>query len=603
MEHFADYILLEKISSGGMADIYKAARLGSSGFFKLLAIKRIKPHIARDKSFQQMFIKEAHVQSSLSHPNVVNIFDFGREGDDYYIAMEYLNGVPLRTLLQMLRYRHEQLRLELIFYISRSLLTGLDYIHNLVGPDGTSSTIIHRDLDPRNVFLTFTGEIKLLDFGIADTDVDTIAGQNREEEQLKGKFSYFAPELIDGHSANVRTDLFSAGLLFYEMFSLEKLFAAESSQEVLSNVLSLDIEAKIKELSCDQELKKILCRSLERDPDQRYQSAADFSNDLRLYQQQHQLQNGQEIFPGLMDHLFQEEQQAEYKKNQFYFSILKDRDAVDEDQTNILNRDELEQQINSLPDVEEKISETPELPDIHGQSLSSQIKKYLAQVPVPLLVAAVCLILAMSLLILKIVTEKPSDPAILKENNETVVSVAQESPPDRPAVIQQPVQNSAPAVMDNDVDNDTEDDVLATAKQVPDNPADSDLADNDMAANNLADNDTADNDTQSKEEPSADNDLASHEPKLETVPITSPVDQSRISVQGKPSGQTVFLDGLELGELPIIIMAGPGFHSVKCRKEGYQPQEVRVRAINDQTVTVDCVLDKNPSTPDPEPKQ
>ncbi len=157
--------------------------------------------------------------------------------------------------------------------------------------------------------------------------------------------------------------------------------------------------------------------------------------------------------------------------------------------------------------------------------------------------------------------------------------------------------------VDKDVDNDTDDDVLSTAKQVPDDPAGSDLADNDLADNDLADNDTVDNDTLSKEEPTADNDLASHEPEQETVPITSPVDQSRISVQGKPSGQTVFLDGLELGELPIIIMAGPGFHSVKCQKEGYQPQEVRVRAINDQTVTVDCVLDKKTSTPGPEPKQ
>ncbi len=585
-----------------MADIYKAARLGSSGFFKLLAIKRIKPHIAQDADFQEMFIKEAHVQSTFSHPNVVNIFDFGKENDDFFIAMEYLNGVPLRTLLQMLRFRHEQLRPELILHIFDSLLKGLDYIHNLVAPDGTSMTIIHRDLDPNNIFLTFSGEIKIIDFGIADADIDV---ENIEGQAIKGKFSYFAPEILNGQSANQRTDLFSASLLLYELLTLHKLFAAETREEVLNKILSLDIPAKINELSVDDHLKKILQHALERDPSQRYGTAAEFRDDLRIYQQEHQVRVAPKTFPALMDHLFQEEQQEELKKNQFYFSILKDRDVTDDDHTCIISPAELDREIEDAiapmeKEEEEKKKDTatpeqqhPEQPKPVAIPLTTKAHQLLAAVEktVPpalrkgrLLFIVPAVVLVVIVLLISAGPDKEStvaepEPAATQQEETAVPVSTNISTP----VVPQPVPAQLPENGSTTEPNPASALPTDRAEATPDNDSaelqsnlDSNIQDNDEQA-------TVDND----EQIAADNDQAST-----ATGTDQNLPQSRIEIRGNPSGQMVYLDQVELGELPISIVAGSGFHSIECRKEGYITHNVRVRAIHGQSVTIDCELRK-----------
>jgi serine/threonine protein kinase len=615
LEHFGNYILLERISSGGMADIYKAARLGSSGFFKLLAIKRIKPHIAQDAGFQEMFIKEAHVQSTFSHPNVVNIFDFGKENDDFFIAMEYLNGVPLRTLLQMLRFRHERLRTELILHIFDSLLKGLDYIHNLVAPDGTSMTIIHRDLDPNNIFLTFSGEIKLIDFGIADADFDV---ENPKGKAIKGKFSYFAPEILNDQPADQRSDLFSASLLLYELLTLHKLFAAESREEVLNTIMSLDIPAKINELSVDDHLKKILHHALERDPSRRYSTAAEFRDDLRIYQQEHQVRVAPKTFPALMDHLFQKEQQEELEKNQFYFSILKDRDLTDDDHTCIISPTDLDREIEDAIAPVEDIAK-PEKPVVQpspdpaiGQTtparpLSSKTRQFLTDLenkmpPVLrkgrlLFILPAILLILIALLISSIPEEKQpaAEPVnnVLLQEKEQLAEPVQYSEPEQP-VEPEPADTIAPATQpppallpDNDPGIKPEPvPVLSTYQEetVPDNDNSTVAAtDNDSTEIPLDTAAVRDND----ELTAADNDQNS---SVEGTDQNLP--QSRIEVRGNPPEQIVYLDQVELGELPISIVAGSGFHSIECRKDGYITHSVRVRAIHGQSVTIDCELRK-----------
>ena len=590
-----------------MADIYKAARLGSSGFFKLLAIKRIKPHIAQDGGFQEMFIKEAHVQSTFSHPNVVNIFDFGKENDDFFIAMEYLNGVPLRTLLKMLRFRHERLRTELILHIFDSLLKGLDYIHNLVAPDGTSMTIIHRDLDPNNIFLTFSGEIKIIDFGIADAedlDIDNLEGQ-----AIKGKFSYFAPEILDGQPADQRSDLFSASLLLYELLTLHKLFAAETRVEVLDKILNMDIPAKINALAVDDHLKKILGHALERDPAQRYGTAAEFRDELRIYQQEHQVRVAPKTFPALMDHLFQKEQQEELKKNQFYFSILKDRDVTDDDHTCLISSTDLDREIEeAIAPAEEgevipetSIPSSPEQPQQaddpppKGVPLTSRARQLFSDLENGLppvlgkgrmlfIVPAVLLVL-----IVLLITGRPDkEPIPEPVSPPQQITVPAEPEPVNSGTVE-PLQ---PALLLADNEPEAEPEPVLPVHEIftPDN-------DNLPAA-------TVDNDSTAQQpEAGLDNDETEAADNDQNSPANGTeqdLPQSRIEVRGNPPGQLVYLDQVELGELPISIVAGSGFHSIECRKDGYTTHTVRVRAIHGQSVTIDCELRKKTATDESE---
>ena len=527
MEHFGDYILLEKISSGGMADIFKAAKLGSSGFFKLLAIKRIKDHIARDAGFQKMFIREAHVQSSFSHPNVVNIYDFGREKEHYFIAMEYLNGVPLRNLLQMLRFRHERLHTVLILHILNSLLKGLDYIHTMVTPDGANMNIIHRDLDPRNVFLTFSGEIKLIDFGIADDEIEI--GKN-EAGLIKGKFSYIAPELLNGHSADQRSDVFSTGLLFYELLTLHKLFAAETEEQILENVSSLDIEKKVNALPVDDDLKEILCRALAREPQQRYASASEFYDALQLYQHRHDIRDASATFRSLMDHLFQDEQQEELKKNQFYFSILKDRDMADEDHTSIIDLAEAREEVDAVLDAEARSNTTTEnVADSPAPLPSPTKRKWLF----PLLFLGIS-----ALPVLLFLALKPKD---IQEFRSVAPGRATQAETDTVNTSFDPFAGWKQSF---------------TGRQA-------------FSLLNV---------------PSQGVILGSEK--------NEPILDAQIDVKGEPPGQTVFLDESKQGVLPFSIKTSPGFHSLECRKTGYYPHKVRVRASKEQSVSVDCILRK-----------
>ncbi len=583
-----------------MAHIYKAARLGSSGFFKLLAVKRIKEKGAQDAGFQDMFIKEAHVQASFAHPNVVNIFDFGQEKGHYFIAMEYLNGVPLRTLLEMLRFRHERLQPELVLYIIDSLLKGLDYIHNMVAPDGASMTIIHRDIDPQNVFLTFSGEVKLIDFGIADAEVDI---EHKDDAALKGKYSYFAPELLDGHQADQRSDLFSAGLLFYEMLTLHKFFAAETGEQVLNAVCSLDIDKKISDLSVDDDLKKILSRALARNPEQRYPTVSEFSDDLSYYQHERKIRVASSGFSALMDHLFQKEQQEELKKNQFYFSILKDRDTADNDHTAIIKPADLQREIQGTPEPVADVGESmAAAPDVTGEqaAVKENIRLFIVKnkKPVALFIAACCVVLVVALLLPKNKVIEEAAPIV------TESGVAPVQPEDVVNNNEAGLIGSIGVEVLEDYDNDTEHQQDAPEQDVVSVSSDS--------VGNVADKPSskvaqpAEVGTEVSEEQSrmarkgVDNDSSielAAEPVIETVEEkvedTVPeqeVIQARIEIQGKPEGQIVFLDGVELGELPISIQARPGFHSVECRKDGFWPHTVRVRALGEQSVTVECNL-------------
>ncbi|HAA03915.1 MAG TPA: hypothetical protein DCE18_11135 [Syntrophobacteraceae bacterium] len=244
---------------------------GEGGFEKLVAIKRILPHLSDDPEFVDMFMREARLAALLSHPNIVQIYDFGREQATYYIAMEYLWGNDLRAVLQRTKDQHP-LPIECALYIASRICAGLEYSHNLRDLSGKPLNIIHRDVNPQNVILTHQGEVKILDFGIAkiaEMDSTTKVGT------LKGKVPYMSPEQAAGQIVDKRSDIFSTGVILYEMLTGAKAFQG-AAMEVLERVRKAEFtppELVVPDLP--PEVCEILHRSLAKNPEQRFQTCAE----------------------------------------------------------------------------------------------------------------------------------------------------------------------------------------------------------------------------------------------------------------------------------------------------------------------------------------
>jgi len=208
-ERFGKYILLEKLASGGMAEIYLAKSLGAQGVNKFLAVKRILPQYSENPEFKEMFREEAKVSVNLRHSNVVPIFDFGEEKNQFYLVMDYVEGRNVRQMLNELKKQQIQLSIEQICYIVREAAGGLDHAHRCIdGATGRPLNIIHRDISPQNIMISFEGEVKIIDFGIAKAETQLEA---TKAGTLKGKFGYMSPEQADGLPIDVRTDIFFSG--------------------------------------------------------------------------------------------------------------------------------------------------------------------------------------------------------------------------------------------------------------------------------------------------------------------------------------------------------------------------------------------------------
>ncbi|MEZ4270530.1 MAG: serine/threonine-protein kinase, partial [Myxococcota bacterium] len=210
---FGKYLLLDRVNIGGMAEVYKAKAFGVEGFERILAIKRILPNMADDSEFINMFVDEARIAVQLSHANIVQIFELGKFENQYYIAMEYVSGKDLRQILDDYRKRKEFIPLSAAAYLASKVCEGLDYAHRKTDPSGRPMNVIHRDVSPQNILVSYEGAIKLVDFGIAkaeDRASKTQAGV------LKGKFGYMSPEQVRGMEIDHRSDIFAVGILLYE---------------------------------------------------------------------------------------------------------------------------------------------------------------------------------------------------------------------------------------------------------------------------------------------------------------------------------------------------------------------------------------------------
>ncbi|HUO86847.1 MAG TPA: protein kinase, partial [Thermoanaerobaculia bacterium] len=281
---FGHYRLLERIAVGGMAEVWKARMSGVEGFQKTVAIKRILPHMNDDSDFVEMFIDEAKLAAQLNHPNITHIYDLGKIGDDYYIAMEYVDGRNLRAILNESRRKALKLPVGFALVVAARLASALDYAHRKRDFDDRDLELVHRDVSPQNVLISTDGDIKLCDFGISKA----VAKLNQTETgALKGKLQYMSPEQAWGRTVDARSDLFSLGALTFEMLTGERLFTGDSEISVLEAVRECRVRRPQQvEPTVPPALEAVVLKALEREPADRFDNAGEMLQALEeiLYQ-------------------------------------------------------------------------------------------------------------------------------------------------------------------------------------------------------------------------------------------------------------------------------------------------------------------------------
>ena len=278
---FGKYYLLERINVGGMAEVFKAKTFGVEGFERLLAVKRILPNIAEDEEFIAMFIDEAKIAVQLQHANVAQIFDLGKVEDSYFIALEHVHGKDLRSIFDRLRGKGDVMPIQQACWIIMQVCEGLDYAHNKRDAQGRELHLVHRDISPQNVLIGYEGEVKLIDFGIAKA-----AGKASKTQAgiLKGKFGYMSPEQVRGLPIDRRSDIFSMGIVMYELLTNERLFVGESDFSTLEKVRNVEIMPPSSyNKKIPSELERIVLKVLAKDPEDRYANAIDLHDDLQAF--------------------------------------------------------------------------------------------------------------------------------------------------------------------------------------------------------------------------------------------------------------------------------------------------------------------------------
>ncbi len=278
---FGKYLLLDRISVGGMAEVFKAKSYGVEGFEKVIAIKRILPSMGEDKDFIKMFIDEAKIAGQLSHANICQIFELGKHQGAHFIAMEYIWGKDLLQIQNRLRKGGQIMPVAMACYVIAKTCEGLDYAHRKRDAMGRHLEIVHRDCSPQNILISYEGEVKLIDFGIARA---ASRSSRTNAGVLKGKFGYMSPEQVRGLPLDHRSDLFAIGTVFYESLTGERLFQGESDFSTLERVRNADVRPP-SELnhSIPPEVESIVMRALARDVKTRYQSGAELHADLQAF--------------------------------------------------------------------------------------------------------------------------------------------------------------------------------------------------------------------------------------------------------------------------------------------------------------------------------
>ncbi len=316
---FGKFILLERVSVGGMAEVFRAKLLDAPQFERFFAIKRILPNLAVDDEFINMFIDEAKITVELDHPNVCQIYELGRLGKSHYIAMEYIPGRDVLAIQNIYRRQKKIMSVSQACFITMQVAQGLDYAHRAVDSAGQPLHLIHRDVSPQNLLVSFEGLVKLIDFGIAKAASKTT---KTKSGVLKGKFGYMSPEQAANAYVDHRSDVFALGTVFWEMLTGRRLFHSESELAILQLITECDVTLPSKlNRNVPPEVDHIAMKALEKDPDKRYHWAGEMVRDLRDFIMSCKPPFTQWHLQNWMCANFAEELEAEWNKLPIFQSI------------------------------------------------------------------------------------------------------------------------------------------------------------------------------------------------------------------------------------------------------------------------------------------
>lgn len=275
-QQFGDYHLLEKIATGGMAEVYRARAYGLAGFEKILVIKRVLDDLAKDEEFLKLFIDEAKIAVELLHVNIVQVFELNEVNGSYYMAMEYVHGLDLARLVSRTRNRNP-FPIPLALFVISEVLKALAFAHDKANEEGLALQIVHCDISPQNILVSYAGEVKITDFGISRA-----AFQAKSlHDVIRGKYAYMSPEQVDGKRLDGRSDLFSLGIVLFELLTGRRLFKAKSREETVSRVRRAEVPSpRNYRPDMSEDLESILLRALEARTAKRYQNAATMLEDI-----------------------------------------------------------------------------------------------------------------------------------------------------------------------------------------------------------------------------------------------------------------------------------------------------------------------------------
>ncbi|HTJ83460.1 MAG TPA: serine/threonine-protein kinase, partial [Polyangiaceae bacterium] len=302
-ERIGKYRIIAKLGQGGMARVLLTMAEGPHGFNKLLVVKELKDDLAHDPEFLTMFLDEARIAARLNHPNIVLTYEVGNEGARYWIAMEYLEGQPLNAVFR--RLGRKNIPLEIHLRILADVLAGLEHAHKLADFDGSPLDIVHRDISPQNIFVTYEVQVKVVDFGIAKA---AGASSTTKEGILKGKISYIAPEQARCEPVDRRSDLFAVGVMLWEAVAGRRLVQKEDEMSILARRMS-GKDPRVRDAVPDvpAEIAAICDRAMAPSPDDRFQSAREFREVLERYLAQSDFRVGPKEVGQLVTDAFDDE--------------------------------------------------------------------------------------------------------------------------------------------------------------------------------------------------------------------------------------------------------------------------------------------------------
>src|SRR4051812_39821345 len=276
--YYGKYFLLEKLATGGMGEVFLARQQGPAGFEKILVVKKILNHLTENKEFVELFLGEARLAARMNHRNIVQVFELGEHEGTYFIAMEYVAGKSLREVIDAAQKRHERIPPEIARSIAEQICDGASYAHNLTDITGRSLNIIHRDLNPQNVLLSFGGDVKVIDFGIAKSEISTV---KTEAGMIKGKFVYMSPEQSLAKELDKRSDVFAIGITLYEMLTGQNPFHKANIVLTLEAIQRSEPQPPSEWDPSLAPFDPILAKALDKDRERRYADASEMQEDLR----------------------------------------------------------------------------------------------------------------------------------------------------------------------------------------------------------------------------------------------------------------------------------------------------------------------------------